>query len=138
MPTINAASRGRDPDKPRASARPRLAGRGKVALKSIGNVAENDGSEVASPCAPVKVNGHLLSNAQAAALVSDPAFRRRMQRFWPLGSYVGAHLLAELAVQHGCLGRIEQFCDRVDDLGEALVELGLDQWPPLPLRVVPS
>ena len=64
MPTTSSANcRGRDPDKPRASARPRPASRGKVALKSIGNVAENDGSEVASPCVPVKVNGHLMHAA---------------------------------------------------------------------------
>jgi hypothetical protein len=75
--------------------------------------------------------------AQAATLVGDPVFRRRVQRVYPLGGYVIAHLLAELAIRHDCRGEIERFLDGAIENEPAIRAFGIDQWPPLPLRGVP-
>jgi len=74
--------------------------------------------------------------AQAAQLVADPRFRRRVQRFWPLGDRITAHLLAEIAVKHDCLGDVERFLDAAYEHKDAIQTFGIDRWPPLPLRAV--
>lgn len=74
---------------------------------------------------------------QAAQLVADPRFRRRMQRFHALGSRVAAELLAQLAAEHDCRAEIEHFLDRAVENEEAIRAFGFNEWPELPLRAVP-
>jgi hypothetical protein len=81
-------------------------------------------------------NKPLSTGAQAAALVADVAFRRRVQRFWPLGDRVLAELLAQLAVHHDCRDEVEHFLVRAAELDDVIPRLGGDRWPTLPLRVV--
>src|SRR4051812_40606485 len=81
------------------------------------------------------VNKKKSSGAQAAQLVADPRFRRRVQRLERLGSRITGELLAQLAAEFGCRPEIERFIDRAVENEEAIRAFGFDRWPPLPMRV---
>ena len=82
-------------------------------------------------------NNSKRGGAQAAQLISDPRFRRRVQNLERLGSRITGELLAKLAAEHDCRGEIERFIDRCVEREDVIRKLGFDQWPPLPLRQVP-
>ena len=67
--------------------------------------------------------------AGAQALVADPRFRRRMERFWPLGPRITAELLARLAAEHDCRAEVERFLDAAVENAAAIKAYGLDRWP---------
>ena len=73
---------------------------------------------------------------QAAALVADPRFRRRVQHLERLGNRVTGELLAQLAVEHDCRPMIERWIDRAIEHEDQIKAFGLHEWPPLPLRAV--
>jgi hypothetical protein len=77
------------------------------------------------------------TGAQAAALIADVRFRRRVQHLERLGNRVAGELLARLAVQYGCLPMIEKFIDAAVENEPAIRAFGVDRWPPLPMRAVP-
>lgn len=77
------------------------------------------------------------AGAQAAQLVADPRFRRRVQHLERLGNRVTGELLAQLAVEFGCLPQIERFLDAAAENEAAIRQYGFDKWPDLPLRVAP-
>jgi hypothetical protein len=120
-----------DPD-----SRTRGPGQGRDALRVNRNGNGSDSNETARQAQRRAAKPLVNGGAQAAALVADIAFRHRVQRFWPLGSHVGAHLLAELAVKHGCRDEIERWLDRTLERENTMRALGVDRWPPLPVRAV--
>ena len=76
------------------------------------------------------------AGAQAAKLISDVRFRRRVQHLERLGNRVVGELLAKLAAEHDCAVEIERFIDAAIEHEDAIKAFGFDRWPPLPMRIV--